>query len=417
MKKLYKGKIFYGWYIVVAVFIILACSMGIFFNTASLFLKPVSEDLGVTRSAVSATLTIRSVIQMAVSLLASKIFSRYNIRRVMKLSTIVLILSFFSYSLVNSIILYYVLTALASIAFSLMSILPLTLILNNWFNEKLGTVTGIAFMGSGVGGMVFNFLAGKWILAYGWRTTYKLLALIMLIAVVPCIFFVIRIHPRDVGLKPLGEPSIKPSDALERDDGVMLKEAIKTTNFQVLIICSILFSMCINTLVMTTAPHLTDIGYSTTYSANVVAICMGAIALGKIALGYVYDKLGVRLATIIACVSTGLGLFALTNFDGNTMLILLVVGSGIGCAYGTIGPPVITKSLYGKRDYSSIYGIVFAANAIGSGLGPFFNGYIYDISKTYSSAFKVALTLVLINIIAYIFLLPQREKAQVQVDP
>lgn len=412
VKKLYHGKIYYGWFIVVATFIILASSMGIVFNTSSLFLKPISDDLGFTRSAISATIMIRSFTQMIVSLFSGRIFSKYKLNNVMKLSTIVLVISFFSYSILDSLVLFYLVTIIVSLSFSLMSILPLSLILNNWFNDRIGTVTGFAFMGSGIGGMLFNSLAGKWILEYGWRNTYQILALIIFLTVTPFIFFIIKIHPRDIGLKPLGElPESNPNLDVE-DEGVLLKEVIKTNRFRVMIFSSILIAMSINTLMMTISPHLTDIGYTITYSANIVAICMGAIAIGKLILGYLYDKFGVKLATIISCLSTLLGITGLIRYNSDLILLILIIGSGIGGAYGTVGPPIITKKIYGKRDYSALYGVVFAANAIGAALGPMLNGFTYDLTGSNILGLKLMFVIAIISMIIFSFVLPKENKAR-----
>ncbi len=409
IKKLYHGRIFYGWFIVAAAFIIMANSMGIVFNTASLFLKPISDELGFSRSAISATLTVRYITQMVVSLFSGRIFSTYKISSVMKLCTIILAISFFSYSLVSSLALFYIITAIVSFSFTLISILPLSLILNNWFKERIGTVMGIAFMGSGIGGMVFNSLAGKWILEYGWRNTYQILALIIFFTVAPCVFLVIRIYPKDIGLKPLGESLQSNIDSVIQNDGFMLKDVIKTLKFWAIIVCLILVSMSLNTLMMTISPHLTDIGYTITYSANIVAICMGSIAVGKLIVGYLYDKLGIKIATIISCFSTLLGLIGLIKFNNNIYLLILIIGSGIGGAYGTVGPPVMTQSLYGRRDYSSIYGITFAANAIGGALGPFLSGVIYDLTGNYILGFKLMLLFTLISLIIYWLVLPKEK--------
>ncbi len=413
-KKLYHGKIYYGWIIVFATFIIMANSMGIINNTASLFLKPISDDLGFTRSAISATFTIRFVVQMIVSLFSWKIFTKYNLRNVMKVSAIVMVLSFFSYSLVDSLPSIYIISVIVSLSFTLINILPLSLILNNWFNDRIGTVMGIAFMGSGIGGMLFNSLAGKWIFEYGWRTAYQILAFIMFLTIIPCIFFIIRIHPRDIGLEPLGESSKSNENMETQNSGSMLGELIKTYKFWVLIICSMLLAMSINTLIMTISPHLTDMGYTITYSANIVALCMGAIALGKVLLGYLYDKIGVKLATIISCLSTLIGLIGLINFNSYFTLLILIIGAGISGPYGNVGSPIIAQKLYGKRDYSAIYGIVFAANTIGIALGPMLIGYIHDLTGNYLLGFKLMLIIAFLTMVTYSFILEKEKSVDIK---
>ncbi|MBR3128117.1 MAG: hypothetical protein IKF35_07680, partial [Solobacterium sp.] len=70
-----KKKIFYGWIIVAAGCVIMAATMGILSNCNSLFIKPISEDLGLSRQAVSAIISLLNFGSMAASFFAGKIFN------------------------------------------------------------------------------------------------------------------------------------------------------------------------------------------------------------------------------------------------------------------------------------------------------------------------------------------------------
>ena len=83
--------------------------------------------------------------------------------------------------------------------------------------------------------MILNSLIGKWIIAYGWRVTYKILGIILFVAIVPCVFFVIKIHPKEIGLTPLGakeKAAISDTDKERSEkEGMMLSEAMRTISF------------------------------------------------------------------------------------------------------------------------------------------------------------------------------------------
>ncbi len=398
-----KNKIFYGWVIVAAAFIIMATGWASVFNCSSLFIKPISDDLGFSRSEIGATMTIRAAFQMIISFFAGTIFSKFDIKKLLRLASIVLVISVFSYSLANSLWMLYILSAISSIAVMLITVIPLSLILNNWFVKDRGLAIGIAFMGSGVGGMILSSLVGNWINSYGWRVSYQILALIILFAVIPCTFYLIRIHPKEMGLMPHGSSSGK--ETVFEEEGMMFRDAIKTLKFWALNITSILIMIGVNGLMMNVAPYLTDIGYSIPFSANIVALIMGSLAIGKLVLGKLFDKLGVKRALTISCTSTLIGLVGLLYAKYYIALGIVIIFSGIGCAYGTIANTVITVDIYGKKDYSSIYGFLSAISAFGSVVGPVFSGYLYDISGSYISGFKISVVFCAIGIVIYQFIL------------
>ena len=418
MKRIRLREIHYGWVIVGAVFLIMAAAWGIVYNCASLFIDPISDELGFSRSQINATMTIRATCQMGVSLFAGKIFRRFEIKNVMKLSSIVLVVSYFMFSFAVSLWSFYLITLISSIAITLIAIVPLSIIISNWFEAKKGTALGIAFMGSGVGGMVFSSLSGIWIDAYGWRSAYQILAISMGVIIIPCIFFIIKIFPREKGLQPVGiSQDSAESFASKENFGVTLAEAMKSVKFWVLNLSSILVFIMINGLMMNVAPHLRNIGYSITYSANVVALIMATLAIGKVVLGKLFDSVGIKWTTLIACLSSLFAIVGLIYAEYSWALLIVIIFAGLGSAYATIANSVLTLELFGKKDYNAILGFLSAIAAIGSIIGPVITGVLYDASGSYYSSYQV---LIIFGLLATLFywiiftekdLKPEKKKA------
>lgn len=412
--KIYHGKIFYGWYIVGAGVILMAVCWGITFNTASLFINPISKDLGISRQAINVTFSIRAITQLAIALLSGIIFTRIKLKNLIKVASITSVISLFLHSYVKSIASLYILTATSGISTMFLGTMPLSMIINNWFHEKNGTAIGLAFMGSGLGGMVFNSLAGRWILTYGWRTAYQFLALIVLATAVPIVFLVIKVNPREVGLLPLGGEKIKKDEngqaKAEELEGVTFAEARGTIKFWVICFVTTIFAMSGGTMMNNIAPHLNDINYSPTFSANIVALTMGSLALGKIILGYLFDRFGLRNTTFISSISIVIGFICLINADKYIALAVLVVCVGLGCAYLTVAYPVIVQTIFGRKDYSAIYGFLNAAHSIGGIISPLIVGYLFDRSGSYNSSFMVMMVFALIATVIYQFIFPKKEK-------
>lgn len=414
--KIFGGRIFYGWYVVIAAGILLAVCWGITYNTASLFINPISNDFGISRKAINMTFSIRSVTQLTISFFSWILFTRLKLGNMMKVASITSVISLYLHSRVESLASLYLLTAILGASTVLLGMMPLSIVINNWFIKKNGTALGIAFMGSGIGGMIFNSLAGGWIVQYGWRTTYQILSLIVLVVAVPIVFLVIKINPKDLGLVAYGteecDSNITKVHKEEELTGITLAEAKKTLSFWLLCLTIIMFTMAGVTTINNTAPYLIDINYSSTFSANIVALSMGSLALGKMILGALFDKFGLRRSTLISSLAMIVSFICLLYADNYMALALLIVISGIGGSFLTVAYPVITQTLFGRKDYSGIYGFLNVAHSLGSIISPIVIGSLYDKYGSYNSSFILMMILASIATISYQILFSKIKIAQ-----
>ena len=149
-----KGGIFYGWIIAILGMLVMATVSGVTSSCFSQFIKPVCADLGFSRQAMSTNQTLMMAGSIFFSFFWGKIAGRIPVKKAMVLATIVCFIVYFSFSLVSSIWLFYIFSLIISICNSLLSTLPFSMILSNWFYDKKGTAMGLCFMGSGFGGMV-----------------------------------------------------------------------------------------------------------------------------------------------------------------------------------------------------------------------------------------------------------------------
>ncbi|MBR2806911.1 MAG: MFS transporter, partial [Oscillospiraceae bacterium] len=229
-----KKKIYYGWITVAGCTMIMATAMGIVFNCASLFIKPIAEDLGYSRSAVQMISTVFNIGNMAVSFLAGKIFTENNIVKLMKVSILVMVCCYFMNSMVSSIYLFYLIALINSVCMTLLTTMPISFIINNWFYEKGGLALGLASMGSGIGSAIFSALSGVWLTTMGWRNTYRLLALFVAVIAIPAVFFLVKLRPQDMGLEPYGKKA--EGQQAVQNTGMSAKEVRKKPVFWILVV-------------------------------------------------------------------------------------------------------------------------------------------------------------------------------------
>ncbi len=408
--------LFYGWVVVLAGTLVMSAVMGVVFNCASQFIKPVCADLGFSRQAMSAIQTIIAVIQMIISLSWGKILPKIKLKNMMVLWAIIGPIAYFCNSFATQIWQFYAIAVLLALTMSMLTVLPFSYILTNWFYEKKGLAMGICFMGSGLGGMILNPFLGQWLTLYGWRMSYRILGVIMLVVALPCVLFFVKMNPAQMGLKPLGHESMQAqtAGAPVEADGMMLSEARKTLRFWLLCVCCMCINMGLSSMVMSLSPHLTDNGYTLTFASAMVSVSMGAMAVGKIALGQIFDKLGTKRASLFSMASGFCGLMGMIFCRTKPMLALIILGIGFGCSYGTVGGPVMAQNVFGRKDYSAILGIFTACNGLGGAIAPIINGAVFDSRGSYTPAFYLWAALIAGVFVCFGFVLPsyKSEKAK-----
>lgn len=372
-----------------------AAAVGLVGNCYSLFLVPVCEELGFTRSQMSANQTILGMGMMLVALLWGPVFSKLRLKRIMCISAVVTCVCYFLNAFARHIAAFYALSVALALSTALLSWSPFTVIIGNWFNEKRGLAIGVTFMGSGVGGMIFNALGGVLIYSVGWRQTFMIFAVIMALTMLPTVLFVVKIKPEDVGLQPYGDHSA-PGESISRE-GVPLAHALKGRQMYLLLGCFLFLGFCMNSMNLTTAPNMRALGYSPVYSANVASAYMASLAVAKIALGAMCDRLGVWRGSAISLIALLAASICAMFARSIAVVALFVVANGLGTAFGSVSYPLISRDLYGERDQAAISGVFNSIGSLGGAFGPTLCGMVYDMTGAYTPAFAVmaAITLLL----------------------
>ena len=409
-----KKKIFYGWIIVAACCLVMATTMGIVTNCNSLFIKPISEELGISRQTISMMISLQSFGSMAASLFAGRIFNGRNIIKIMKTAVVIMTVSYFLNSFAKNVYLLYGTYLINGVMMALVTTLPISFLINNWFADKIGYAFGLASMGSGIGGAVFNSLAGQIMNATGWRNTYRILAVCMLILAVPCIFFVLKLNPAEMGLKPYREHRKKEEGQIKETQqelkGYTFSEARKTPLFWILCVLAVVIGICLNSMYTTISPHLQDKGYSLVFSANVISACLLVMAAGKILIGRIFDAFGAKIGFLCACAALTTATIGMRFCTFLPALGLVIVGVGFGCIFGAVVFPLTIPLVFGKKEYRSIIGPYSALFSFGGIIGPVVAGKTYDLTGAYDLCYTIDIIIMIIIIAVILKVLPSKDK-------
>lgn len=325
-----------------------------------------------------------------------KVNKKINYKKILLIGVLLSSVSTWMMSYSRSVYLFYILGILRGIGVGIGGMVPITVIITNWFDEKHGLATSLALSFSGLAGAIFSPLLSSWIISYGWQMTYRLMASCILILVLPVLIVSWKINPQEEGMLPYGYQE--------------KKDTIKIQNKKVNLITISFICMCIFTLLHTSitgiSQHLSGIALSIHLSATSGAILMSLTMIGnistKLLIGFLSDLLNPIKAVIIMilanCFSLGLLFLGVIHQE----IMLLYIGSFMfGSIYsvGAVGIPMLTRYFFGNENYARTYSFIGFLTNVGSASSLTLIGYLYDFTQSYQMVFIIALCFHLINLI------------------
>ncbi|MEJ8553439.1 MFS transporter [Tepidibacter sp. Z1-5] len=387
---------FYGWKIAIVGFMLMSTTYAIVMNCAGLFVKPISDSLNASRSQVS---LLPAIITLAFALSApfvSKAINKYGIKSIMALGSLLIGGGLVGYSLASNIYILYVESILVGIGLAFSTLIPINMLINNWFIEKKGQITGIIFAGSGVGGFLFTQVTIYMLNNYTWNKAYLVLGIVSLVLTLPLILVLVKKSPDEVNQKPYGYKEIQGNINAEEVSGYMLKDIKKSVTFKTIALSCFLINLIILGIVTHFPSHLLDLGYDTSFVANASSIYLLSVIVAKVLLGSIFDKLGGKKGFLIGTSSFILGSLAMIFASFKIVAIAFGVLFAIGAGMATVSIPFLVGDIFGKKDYAAIFGLLTLLGTLGAVLGAPISGIIYDKFGSYNGAWVLYIVLSII---------------------
>ena len=413
MKDQGKG-IFYGWWIVLACFFILVVAYGTRYYSFGVFFKPMMKEFGWTRASTSMAFSLATILYGVACPIIGMLVDRYGSRIIIIIGSFLGGAGFACIYFTDSLIkLYIFYSLLMSCGIAFTALVPNNALIANWFNKKRSTATGLVSAGMAVGAFVFVNLAQWMIKMYGWRLSFVIMGLIVVVTIAPIAAFVIRNRPSEMGLLPDGEDKkevpapaqgfslkeVKDLPPAALAPAWTMKKAVKTYAFWTISLSYCFYLLTYGSVMVHYVPHATDVGHSAAIAAFGLSLLTGCSIIGRLGGGWLGDKIPVKyvMAGLMLLTSAAVFIFLVgTGIKNEMNLYTFAVLFGIG--YGGITPlvAVITSKTFGAEGFGVIYGWSVLIGVIGNGVGPAISGYMYDVLGNYSMAFMICGFIVLV---------------------
>jgi MFS family permease len=383
-----RPKFFYGWWIVAVSAIGLGLGYApIIVYSFGVFIKPLTQELHSNRASISLAFTLANLLQSVSSPLAGRLADRFGARRVILLSSVIFALLLVSSHLLSPKLWdFYVFYGLLGFVGSGLAPIPYVKVISRWFDRRRGLALGLTMFGIGSGAILMPALAQRLIAMLGWRSTYMVIGLLVLVVSVPVVAFFLKESPEEMGLLPDG--AIAARQAAERQntrEGLAWSDARRSKAFWLMVGAIFLVGASVHGCVVHLVPLLSDQGVSSNRVALATSLLGSALLIGRVGSGYLLDRFfAPRVALcLFGAAACGIALLRMGAASGLVLLAVFLIGLGMGSEVDIIA--YLVSRYFGLRAFGEVYGYAFASYVLAGALGPWLMGLGFDRSGSYGS--------------------------------
>jgi MFS family permease len=400
-------KLFYGWVIVGIGMVITCIGMGSMMSLG-VYLQPISQDMGWTRTGISFTAVLAFLAMGFGSFLWGTLSDRFGTRLVVLAGGVILGAGLIGASLAATLLqfqlLFGLLVGLAAGSFYT----PLTASVTRWFTTNRSLAVALVSAGMGVGSLLIAPLS-RWIITnYDWRSAMLTVGGLALVVIIPAALFVRQ--------PPAGEVIGTIADRGAGGRDYTIGEVIRTPQFAAI---SLTFFCCCaahSGPIFHMISYAVDCGISSMTAATVFGTTGLASLSGRIVCGLIADRVGAKqtLVTGLAIQALAVSLYVVTK--GTVGLYALAAMFGL--AFGGVMPlyAILVREYFGAKVMGAAFGAAAMISTLGMALGPWAGGWLFDTFGSYFwmyiGSFGIGLGAVAI---AFTFRPPERQPVALAV--
>ena len=383
-------RLHYSWVILAIGFFILFFSGGSRF-AFGLMLKPMSEDLDVSRSTLSLAVTTFMVVSALALPFTGWLVDRWSLKGTIGVAAV---LGGIGIGLMGQVdapwqvfIVYGVVYALGNAG---TSVSPVTVMISRWFPNRRGIASSGAVAGNAVGQLVIVMALAAVLVSLDWRWSFTVRGSANLAVLGPLGHLAVRDKPPEDDTRPssLTARAITPPDS-----ALSLGRTLTSPQLALLVAIYMICGFQDFFVTIHIVAFARDQGVGPVLAGNLLAL-MGLMGLlGVLASGLLADAFGAVRPTVI-CFLIRMFIFAFIIFDQSTASIF-VFGLLYGLTFLITAPltVVFVGNIFGTARLGTLAGSISMAHQFAGGAGAFFGAWIFDNRGSYDDMFRLLLIL------------------------
>lgn len=411
----------YPWIVVAAGFLMVMVGLGFGSFSRSTYLKVVTEQMGLERGGFALSDTIRNLVTAFLSIYFGKFLLKFDARKMIAGGFAALTASFVCNAVATGYFEFYLGGVFLGIGLAWTTTTIVGVLVDRWFTGNTGTIMGLILAANGVGGflsekvvnrIIYGFDLSRSVAEGRWREAYWFVAVLFAVAGV-IVVLLIRNKPEDLGIGKIRLAEKKKKEKrIDAWEGYELKEAIRKPYFFMSVFSVFFNGIILQAMVTLAKPLMQDVGIG----MNVIDFgysLYAFILLGtKVLTGVIHDRWGLK--TVYTICSLG-ALFAVVLLlfqspDRIHLTFIYLFVAPFALPLETVMIPLLTKGLFGTKDFSKMMGYFFAVNTLGMAVGTSASNLVYDIFKTYVPCLQVLIVLFLLSAVVGIFAITMAQK-------
>lgn len=354
------------------------------------FIKPIAEEFGTTRLAVSLGPTLYTLASSLISPWVGRLVDRWGARPAMLAGAIWLGVGTVAIGAVTAFWqIGVLLLAGMAVGSTLAGSLPSNALITRHFARAPGRALGIAATGTSLGGVLVPPIAASLLLALGWRGAVGALGLVPLLTLAPLAWLLVPRRDADpVELVPGSGAAAVPGRG---------RAALRERSFWLLAVCMGLIYSTNTALLVHLIPFATDIGFDPQRAALLVSLVAAGSFSGKLlysAFGHRFDiRAPLYLATGVQFATMALLLTPTPPFE---TLAVVALGNGIGTGAVLPAWSALIARCFGTAHFGEVLGWMRPFTYPVMNIGLLLAAYVKDTTGGYSIAWQAFLAMALV---------------------
>lgn len=386
-------------------FLILFTNVGLASTSFSVYQPYLVEMPGVGHTGGSIVLSMRTGFSLVCMFFVARYYEALNCRRGVLVGTLLTAMGFLLYSRATSLITLCIGSALTGIGYGLAGTVASTMLIGRWFVSRVGTAAGIAAVGSGVASIVIPPIVVRIIERTSLSQAFGLEALLAA-GMGILIFCFLRNDPADMGLRPYVE-----TDTQGKPDKKFKRETPRVTKALPPYIMVLIYGamVCVGAVSIIAANYLgvlfTSEGFSASDAASLIAISGIALTISKFIIGYVFDRWGTRLGSLVFFILLigGLALCCVTSQASFAFAACAAVIFGLGLSLGSVGMSVWSIELSPQGRLVKTIRNFQISFIFGGFFFNFFPGILKDLLGSYVISYVILLGMAVMSAIVIVW--------------